>query len=131
MKASIYYLAAEALAALRRKAPRAKVAVVSLDCEICGRTHRMGLGAPRCTAPAPVVAVSRENPAYEPIFGKALAAALLCGCLSVSGCASSHFYLSGVTLGAGETGDGKEITAGLQFAPNPYAYKSVVPLYSK
>ncbi len=41
MSESIYELAAEALKALRRKAPRAKVAVVSAHCEICGRTHRM------------------------------------------------------------------------------------------
>ena len=56
--------------------------------------------------------------------------ALLLGCLSFAGCA--HYYVSGVTVGAGESAsDGKEVTAGLTISPNPYSYKAVLPLNSK
>jgi hypothetical protein len=135
MKQSIYEIAASASRALKRK-PRTgvPVKVVAAECEICGKTHRMGLGSPRCVTAAPVGSsvISRPEVAIHlNIFGKAIAMAMLCGCMSFSGCARSPYYVSGVSVGANVTSDGKEITAGLSFAPNPYAYKSVTPLYSK
>ena len=54
-----------------------------------------------------------------------LAALLLTG---FAGCtATSPYYVSGVTVGIGQNGDGKEVTAGIQIAPNPYDHKAVVP----
>ena len=73
----------------------------------------MGLGEPRCTAPTPTASL-------------ALAAALVLGCLSFSGCA--HYYVSGVTLGAQVTDTSKDGTIGIEISPNPYSYKAVVPL---
>lgn len=119
MTENVYEVAAKAKNALRRMTPRLeRVRVVSAKCEICGKTHRMGLGEPRCSEVA-----KREREAERAIFDKALALAALLACLGFSGCAGSHYYVSGVTVGAGETGgDGKEITAGLTIAPNPYTY---------
>ncbi|MDD5349488.1 MAG: hypothetical protein PHQ12_04680 [Chthoniobacteraceae bacterium] len=84
---SVYELAICASAAIRAcRAPRPvrQVQVVELaDCPICHKTHRMGLGRPRCTDPAPVVPVSRGNPAYEPVFGRALAIILPALCIAI------------------------------------------------
>jgi hypothetical protein len=86
---SVYEVAAKALKALRRRALPAepRVQVVSGYCKICGKTHRMGLESPRCAGLAPMVPISRQNPAFDPIFGRVLAMALLAGCMTLSGCA--------------------------------------------
>ncbi len=144
MKPGIFQLASLASAALRRaqlndrkvealeeRKNAGPVRVVSAHCEICGKTHRMGLGEPHCTAPVNLSHGDTETQSERPIFGRVLAMALLVLCMGLSGC--SRFYVSGVTVGAGTTGDGKEITAGLTIAPNPYRYdaKQVLPLNSK
>ena len=132
MRANIFEIARLAKKALQPKAPEPKIRgrIIKDYCEICHKTHGFILGSPRCTTPS----CSRENPAFDPIFGKVLAAALLAGCMALSGCA--HFYCSGVNVGVEQTSDGKEFTAGLSFAPNPYSYaiadggKEIVPLDS-
>jgi len=153
MKAGIFELAALAAKAIRNgrlerveatteARPRVKVVAMD-DCPVCHKRHAMGLGAPRCTDLKPVATISRGNPAYpfvyeNPAFKEdnsawrfpKVAMALLLGCTAFfSGCASSHFYVSGINIGAGETAsDGKEVTAGIVISPNPYAYKAIVPL---
>jgi len=102
--------------------PRVWIAATMEDCPICHKRHVLALGEPRCIAPLPVSVADK-------IFGKAVAIGLLAFCLGFSGCASSHFYVSGINIGAGETAsDGKEVTAGIVISPNPYAYKAIVPL---
>jgi len=90
MSESVYEVAAKAKGALRRVLPKqARVRVVSGECEICGKTHKMGLGEPRCSAAQKVSHGDTEarRKAGKAIFGRALATALLLGCMSFSGCA--------------------------------------------
>ena len=116
MRASIFEIARLAAKALRPRTPEPKVRgrIVKTQCEICGKTHGFVLGALRYTAPA---------------LSKIAATALLAACMGLSGC--THFYVSGVSVGVEQTADGKEFTAGVSIAPNPYGYKTVLPLSTK
>lgn len=129
MKQTIHDLAAQAAGALRAltaslspkpREAQAPVCVVRGRCRVCGRIHRMGLGAPRCTAPllGPIA-----DP--KPFF---FAAAVAVGCLAISGCANSPFYVSGVYAKAEMTDTSKDGTVGIEISPNPYAYKASVPV---
>lgn len=110
-----------------RKPRRSDFTIISRVCEICGKTHKLALGPARCTGPGPALP-SAAAQVSKAIFGKALAAALLLGCMAVSGCA--HFYVSGVYAKPEITDTSKDMTVGITISPNPYSYKAVIPLSS-